>query len=204
MLRVAVICESSRRVASAFERLGHYAVSCDLKPAEQPGNHIQGNAREQDWSGFDLIICHPDCTYLCNSGARWLFEDCAKTTKAERWIKMKEAVMFLKWCLDLPCEHIAVENPLHHKWAKEELNIHYSQIIHPYYFGEMESKATCLWLKGLPPLMFKCSGGEGIKHSVHKMPPGANQAANRSRTFNSVAEAMASQWSSYILEEGKC
>jgi len=188
-MRVLVACEKSRRVASAFEKLGHYAVSCDILPAEQEGNHIQDDVLKHLNDGWDLMIAHPDCTYLAYSGVRWLHE------RPERWQKLKDATDFFKALLNADIPKIAIENPIPHKYAIEQIGRKYDEIIQPWQFGDMETKATCLWLKGLPLLVPQITKKpEGVKQSVWREPPGINRKANRSRTFQGIAEAMATQW----------
>ncbi|QYY58596.1 MULTISPECIES: DNA cytosine methyltransferase [Dehalococcoides] len=185
-MKVAVLCEKSRRVASAFEALGHDAVSCDILPAEQPGNHIQGDIRDYDWHDYDLVIAHPPCTYLCNAGVRWLHR------YPDRWKQLQIAAEFFRWCLGLPCKRLVVENPIPSSYALKQIGLHYDQIIQPYHYGDAARKATCLWLKGVPPLMAEFSGREGYLHNV--LQEHGDRAANRSRTYPGIARAMAEQW----------
>lgn len=187
-MKVLVACEKSRRVASAFEELGHYAVSCDILPAEEEGNHIQDDVLKHLDNGWDLMIAHPDCTYLANSGVRWLHE------RPERWRKLEEAANFFKALLyaeNIPL--IAVENPIPHKYALERIGRKYDQIVQPWWFGEGETKATCLWLKGLPPLIATVIH-PGRYHRIWREAPSEERKANRSRTYEGVAGAMAQQW----------
>ena len=186
-MNVLVACEKSRLVARAFERLGHYAVSCDILPAEQEGNHIQDDVLKHLNDGWDLMIAHPDCTYLANSGVRWLHE------RPERWQKLKEATCFFKALLYADIPKIAIENPIPHKYALEYIGRKYDEIIQPWWFGEGETKATCLWLKNLPPLLATVvhPGREG---KIWREPPSLERKANRSRTYKGVADAMARQW----------
>ena len=189
-MRIIVGCESSRRVASAFEALGHEAWSCDLKPAEQTGNHIQGNVLDHLNDGWDMGIFHPVCTTLTNSGVRWLVVD--GVIVPERYAQMAKDAEFFNKLLNAPIPKVAVENPLHHKYARALIR-KYDHMIQPYWFGEGETKATCLWLVNLPPLMATLVH-PGRAHSIHLEPPGPNRQANRSRTFRGLAEAMAWQW----------
>lgn len=185
-MKVLVACEKSRRVAHAFELLGHEAWSCDILPAEQPGNHIQDDVLNHLTDGWALMIAHPDCTYLCNSGVRWLHE------RPERWELLKQAANFFNALLNAPIPLIAVENPIQHKYARDLIRI-YDQIIQPYQFGEPETKATCLWLKGLPKLT-PTKLVMPLYQSVHMEAPGPERHTNRSRTFKGIADAMANQW----------
>lgn len=183
-MKVGVLCELSGKVRDAFLSLGHDAISCDLLPSDTPGPHIQGDCLEQDWNGFDLLICHPPCTYLCNSGVRWLWSD------PMRKAKMRQAAGFFKAMLDLPCPRIAVENPIPHRHAELP---HYTQVIQPWQFGHGETKATCLWLKGLEPLK-PTNIVDGREAKVHRMSPGSERSKKRSETYAGIALAMAQQW----------
>jgi len=193
-MKACVFFECSERIKKALLDVGVDAHSCDLKPGEQGlPNHHQCDFRDLLYETWDMAIFNPDCTYLANSGVRWLINN------PERYQKMLEACAIFNLCLDAPIPLIAVENPIQHKYAREFIRKP-DQIIQPYHFGDMESKATCLWLKGLPPLMAKFSGGEGIKQSTFKESPSPERKANRSRTFIGIAESMATQWSGYILK----
>ena len=170
---------------------------CDILPCEHPEwgiPHIQDDARNH-LTGYDLGIGHPDCTNIANSGVQWLFKI------PGRYERMKKDCEFFNLLYNARIPMKCLENPIPHKYALEFIP-RYDQIIHPYYFGEniedRESKATCLWLVNLPFLMAQFSGGEGIQQSVWKEPPSENRKANRARTFNGVANAMASQWSYYL------
>ena len=185
-MKVIVGCEKSRRVAHAFELLGHEAYSCDIMPAEQPGRHIQDDVLRHLSDGWDLGIFHPDCTYLANSGVRWLHE------RPARWQSMRDACAFFNQLLNAPIPLITVENPIQHKYARELIRKP-DQIIQPWWFGEGETKATCLWLKGLPPLMATVVHPDRIGR-IWREPPSPLRQANRSRTYQGIAEAMAQQW----------
>jgi len=194
--RWLIACEYSGRVRDAIIALGHEALSCDLEPSETVGPHYQGDVLEILDAGWDGRIAHPPCTYFTVSGSRWLFEDCTKTTKEERWELLEQSrKFFLKlWNCNIP--KIAIENPTPHKHAQLPP---YTQAIQPWWFGDKASKRTCLWLKNLYPLE-KTSDLEPPKpltkewQIIHYEPPGPNQSKNRSRTFLGVASAMASQW----------
>jgi hypothetical protein len=184
-MKVAVICEFSGTVRDAFIRKGHDAVSFDLLPSESDfGPHVQENIKYIKlswWSRFDLAICHPPCTHLAVSGARW-FKD--KVDLQE------DALNFVWRLMRLPIEKIAIENPvsiISSRIRKPD------QIIQPWQFGHGETKATCLWLKGLP-LLKPSNIVEGRENRIHKMPPGPDRWKERSRTFLGIAEAMAEQW----------
>lgn len=200
MAKVLIACEYSGIVREAFAARGHDAWSCDLLPTEIPGNHFQdsiwhvlSNPLTMWW---DLIIAHPPCTYLCNSGVRWLHSE------PGRWDKMKEGAYFFKALLNAHCDKIAVENPVIHKYAKEIIGQEFTQSIQPWQFGHKEMKRTCLWLKGLPPLQPTNVVGPPPKDAkekakwaiVHRASPGPDRWKDRSRTLSGIAEAMASQW----------
>jgi hypothetical protein len=185
-VRVAVLCEFSGTVRDAFIRRGHDAVSCDLLPTESPGPHIVGDCLAHDWSGYDLVIAHPPCTYLCNSGVRWL------AGNHERMEKMRAAAEFFRSILALPVPMLAVENPIPHGHAGLPK---YTQIVHPWQHGHGESKATCLWLRGLSPLV-PTRIVDGRVGRVHREPPGPNRWKTRSKTYPGIADAMAEQWGS--------
>ena len=180
-MRVAVLCEFSGAVRDAFLRRGHDAVSCDLLPTEVPGPHVQGDCLAQDWEGYDLVVAHPPCTDLAVSGARW-FKD-----KAGR---QAEALEFVRRLLALPVPRLALENPvsvISTRIRKPD------QVIQPWQFGHGETKATCLWLKGLA-LLRPTDVVEGRAQRVWLEPPGPDRWRNRSRTYPGIAAAMATQW----------
>jgi len=190
-MRVLVACEFSGIVREAFARLGHDAWSCDLLPSEIPGNHIMGDVfhiiRPGKW---DLLTAHPPCTYLCNSGVRHLYD---KVNGKARWRAMHKAAQFFVELLAAPIPLIAIENPIMHSHARTLIKQTYSQIIQPWQFGHGETKATCLWLKGLPELKpSKIVSGRVAR--VHLEPPSQERWKNRSRTYQGIANAMAKQW----------
>ena len=187
-MRVLVACEFSGIVRNAFASRGHDAWSCDYLPTEREGNHIQGDVRDILEEGWDLMIAHPPCTYLANSGVRWLHE------RPERWEELEEAAEFFRTLLNAPIKRICVENPIPHKYAIELIGRKYDQIIQPYQFGEPYSKATCLWLKNLPPLRPTKILTKGIEQKVWREPPSPKRWKNRSRTYPGIAKAMAEQW----------
>jgi hypothetical protein len=187
-MKVLVACECSGRVKTAFRNKGHDAWSCDIKPSEIPNDpyHLQCDVRDILGNGWDLMIAHPDCSLLANSGARWLFE------KPGRWDELAISAKFFNLLKNQPIPKICIENPQPHKWATELIG-HYDQKIQPWWFGEGETKGTCLWLKGLPPLMATYIHTGRIPR-VHHEPPSPNQKANRARTYLGIAKAMADQW----------
>jgi len=198
-MRVLVACEFSGIVRDAFANLGHDAWSCDLLPTEREGQHIQGDVLVVLGNGWDLMIAHPPCTYLTNAGVRHLHEHVtsrngirAKVHGQARWEAMQESAGFFNRLKRAPINRIVIENPIPHKYARELIG-RYSQIIQPWQFGHNETKATCLWLKNLPPLE-PTNIVKGRDHRIHKMPSGPDQSKNRSRTFQGIADAMSKQW----------
>ena len=182
MKRVLVACEFSGTVRDAFAARGHHAWSCDLLPTEKVGAHHVGDALDfaRKWP-WDLIIAFPPCTHLAVSGARWW-----KDKKQQQ----ADAISFVMALADLPCPQIAIENPvgiLSTAWRKPD------QIIQPWQFGHGETKATCLWLKGLP-LLQPTNIVDGRTPRVHHCPPSADRWKIRSRTLQGIADAMAEQW----------
>lgn len=209
-MRVLVACEYSGRVREAFRRLGHDAWSCDLLPAEDGSPfHIQGDALKAVEDGgqsvetlwftesgrpvrtaltkpWDLMIAHPPCTHLAVSGARHF------AAKQEDG-RQQEAVDFFLALARAPIPRIAIENPvciMSSVWREPD------QTIQPWQFGHGEVKATCLWLKGLPPLI-PTRIVSGRYPRVHLMPPSPDRWKDRSRTYEGIAEAMAQQWGDY-------
>lgn len=195
-MKVLIACEFSGTVRDAFAALGHDAWSCDILPTEKPGNHFQKDIFHLLCEPFaftwDLIIAHPPCQYLANSGVRWLWnKDGSKNI--ERWAQMEKAAIFFRSLLYSNCERIAVENPIQHKHAKEIIGVNQTQTIQPWQFGHGETKATCLWLKNLPPLKpTNIVGGRTAR--VHREPPSPERWKNRSRTLEGIAKGMAEQW----------
>jgi hypothetical protein len=189
-MKVLVACEFSGIVRDAFIKAGHNAWSCDLLPVELPGPHIQGNVLDVLSFGWDLMIAHPPCTYLANSGVRWLYGGKGKAPNPVRWRDMVEATEFFAELLNAPIPRIAVENPVIHRHAGLRKP---DQIIQPWMFGHGETKATCLWLKGLPKLI-ATDVVEGRQPRVHHASPGPDRWKERSRTLTGIAQAMASQW----------
>ena len=184
-MRVLIACEFSGTVRRAFRDLGHDAWSCDLLPAEDGDRcHLQGDCREWTGIGWDLLIAHPPCTHLAVSGARWWVD------KAE---EQEEALEFVRELMDASVERIAIENPI----SRISTAIRKpDQIIQPWQFGHGETKATCLWLKNLPPLQ-PTNIVEGRVNRVHRMSPSANRWKERSRTYAGIAQAMAEQWGAH-------
>lgn len=187
MARILVGCEFSGIVRDAFRARGHDAWSCDLLPTEgDPTYHIQDDVRNHIEDGWDMAIFHPTCTYLTRAGDRWYRDSPLRL----------EAAAFVRELYNAPIPRIAIENPrgaMNRLWRRPD------QVIQPWWFGEGETKATCLWLKNLPPLM-ATSVSTGREHRIHRLPPGPNRWKERSRTLPSVAEAFADQWGA-VLEQ---
>lgn len=186
-MRVLVACEFSGTVRDAFAKRGHDAWSCDFLPTDKTGNHLQCDVLtvlDQDW---DLMIAHPPCTFLCNSGVCWLHKD------ESRWEKMKEGALFFHKLLNAPIPKICVENPVMHKYAKEIIGENFTQSVQPWQFGHGETKRTCLWLKNLPALQ-PTDIVDGREQRLHKLPPSKDRWKLRSMTYQGIADAMAQQW----------
>ena len=197
-MKILIACEYSGRVRQAFEKMGHDVLSCDFEPAEDgAANHYQGDIRDVLHEGWDMMIAHPPCIYLTNSGVSWLHKD------PERWAKLDDGAAFFKMLMDAPISKKAIENPIMHKYAKERIGgIKQSQVIQPWMFGHLEQKATCLWLQGLPLLEPTNNVKEEMmllpkreRERLHYLPPSPTRWKERSRTYLGIADAMASQWS---------
>ncbi|MCP4990494.1 MAG: hypothetical protein GY928_31975 [Colwellia sp.] len=195
-MRVLIACEYSGRVRDAFIKKGHDAVSCDLLPTESPGPHYQGDVFDLDLSEFDLLIAHPPCTYLANSGVCHLHKDPA------RWLKLFAAADFFEKLLNASIKRVAIENPIMHKYARRLLGgVRASQIVQPWMFGHLEQKATGLYLRGLAPLVATNNVKREMlnlphnqRQRLHYLPPSPNRWKLRSTTFQGLADAMAEQW----------
>lgn len=207
-MKVLVGCEFSQRVTKAFRERGHEAYSCDVIDTEgNPDWHINDDVRNVISSEtWDLVILHPPCTYLANSGVKWLYNggNKANGVNVNRWNEMIKASEFFFDMLNAKCERVCVENPIQHGYVGEVLkklnierksntNIEFTQSIQPWQFGEGKTKRTCLWLKNLPRLK-PTNVVSGREHAVHNEPPSPNRQKNRSRTYNGIAQAMAEQW----------
>lgn len=182
-MKVLVACEYSGTVRDAFIRWGHEAMSCDLLPTDAPGPHYQGDVRDVLDYPWDLMIAHPPCTHLAVSGARH-FEEKRKDGRQQ------SAVSFFMMLARARIPRIAIENPvcvMSSFWRKPD------QTIQPWMFGHGETKATCLWLKNLPPLK-STNVVDGREARIHRMPPSADRWKLRSVTYAGIAEAMADQW----------
>lgn len=195
-MKVLVACEESQEVCKAFRKLGHEAFSCDILECSggHPEWHIMNDVRnilgKNFWNqnkGWDLLIAHPPCTHLAVSGARW-FKEKIKDGRQQK------ALDFFMLFANVDCKRICIENPIgimSTMWRKPD------QIIQPWQFGHGETKATCLWLKGLPKLK-PTNVVKGRENKVHRMPPSKERSKLRSKTFLGIAEAMAEQWGGKI------
>ena len=187
-MRVIVACEYSGRVREAFRKLGHDAWSCDILESEDDSEfHIQTRVEDIINDGWDLMIAHPPCTHLAVSGARHF------KAKQESGVQ-QEALDFVRLLLEANIPKIALENPISIISSKIRKP---DQIIQPWQFGHGETKATCLWLKGLPKLV-PTNIVDGREQRIHKMPPSPTRWKERSRTYQGIADAMAQQWGGHV------
>ena len=198
-MRVLVACEYSGVIRDAFIRHGHDAISCDLLPSDSDfGPHYQGDVFDIIQDGFDLMIAHPPCTYLCVPGAHYLHK------QPDRWQKMLEGKEFFMRLFSYGIDKMCIENPVPHKYAQLPK---YDQIVHPWQFGHEQSKRTCLWLKGLPELIptqvmhnhgdrYERSPAQQAKYGKWSNSKwyATSSAHERARTFQGIADAMAEQW----------
>lgn len=196
-MRVLIACEESQTVCKAFRKLGHEAYSCDVQECSggYPEWHIKDDVLEVLENKWDLVIAHPPCTYLSNSGVSWLYKD------ETRWKKMISGAVFFRKILESRCEKICIENPIMHKYAREIIGESPSQVIQPYMFGHKEKKATCLWIKNLPLLVETKNVYQEMmflpkreRERLHYLPPSKERSKLRSKTFQGIADAMAEQW----------
>jgi hypothetical protein len=194
-----IACEFSGTVRRAFTARGHDAWSCDLLPAEDGSNrHIVGDARTLLNDGWDLLmVAHPPCTRLCNSGVRWLTKAPPGRTLADMWAELETGAALFSAFWNAAIPRIAVENPVMHRHAKALIEGYAppAQSVQPWQYGHGEVKRTCLWLRGLPVLT-PTDVVDGREARVHRMPPGPNRGKERSRFFSGIADAMADQWGS--------
>ena len=211
-MKILVACECSGKVWDEFIKLGYDATSCDILPTENPGPHYQGNIDDIIDEQWDVMIAFPPCTHLAVSGAAW-FEQKKKDGRQQ------SAIDFFMKLANAPITHIAIENPIgimSNIWRKPD------QIIHPYYYGDPVRKATCLWLKNLPKL-FHQKSDDLFYQSNYTIPdvviykdgksysgPAAKwyrtseeRSRERSRTYDGIAQAMATQWSEFLINQYK-
>ncbi len=217
-LRVLVACEFTGTVRDAFLAAGHDAWSCDLVADERGSNrHIRCDVRELLKPGlWDLlIVAHPPCTRLCNSGVRWLKKAPPGRTLADMWQELDEGAALFSDLWNAPVPSVAVENPVMHRHAKERI-VNFqpaSQSVQPWEYGDWETKRTCLWLRNLPPLVPRFATLEAARAGlglaadaqpidrVFRLPPSADRGRERSRFFPGVARAMAEQWGQYLAQD---
>jgi hypothetical protein len=204
-MKVLIACECSGIFRDAFVERGHDAWSCDLKPDEQGSNrHIRGDVLDHLNDGWDaLIVCHPPCTRLCNSGVRWLYHPSRGRTVAENWADLETGAALFSALWNAPIPRIAMENPVMHHHAKARIaNWRPAHFVQPWWFGDPFFKATGWTLKALPRLQAtdrlippRPGTEEHARWSrVHRMPPGPTRSAERARSFPGMAAAAADQW----------
>lgn len=195
-MKVLVACEFSGVVRDSFRELGYDAFSCDFEPCmSDPSFHLQCDVMEVINDGWDMMIAHPPCTYLTNSGVRWLFKAGSKVNGVDhkRWKNMVDGALFFKKLLRADIPRICVENPIPHKYAANYIGKKYNQIIHPWQFGHGEQKQTCLWLKNLPELK-PTEIVSGREQRIWKLPPSKDRGKLRSITYAGIGKAMANQY----------
>lgn len=215
-----MICEESQEITEAFIKLGHSAISCDLHyPGAKGLPHYQGEAKDILFGHkWDLVIAHPPCIRICNSGVLRLYKNGKKENGIDpvKWEEMIKAAEFFKMFVDYKGVS-AIENPIPHGYALQIIGKRYDQIIQPYNFGENASKATCLWLNGLPKLYRtqyieprivngKELWGNQTDSGQNKLTPDkkgqeGKRSKERSRTYPGIAQAIASQWSEYLMRK---
>ena len=207
-IEVLVACEESQTVCKAFRELGHEAYSCDIQDCSggHPEWHLKQDVLPLLHQHWDLIIAHPPCTYMSKAGARWMYPTAGNLSE-ERYKLSQQAKDFFMEFYNCDCEHVAIENPAPLKVVGLPKP---TQSIQPYEFGEPYSKKTLLWLKGLPllkptniltehtPWMPSNTGGfsrgQGGSRGI------AHDPKTASKTFQGIANAMAKQWSNYLLQ----
>ena len=205
-MRVLVACELSGVVRDAFIAKGHDAWSCDIKPTDVPGPHMQADVLSVLYQGgWDLLIAHPPCTYMSNSGALRLYRGGKKANgrDPDRWRKMEDAARFFLKLWNAPVSRVCLENPVMVGHAKAIIGVRQTQTIQPWQFGEPESKRTCLWLKGLQglvptnilPLPERGYWDNQTPSGQNKLGPSDDRAKIRSTTYSGIARAFAEQWS---------
>lgn len=187
MGRVAILCEYSGVVRDAFIKAGHDAISCDLRPTEAPGPHIEGDIFDYYWDSYDLIIAHPPCTHMAVSGNRWYAGTPARKESADFIWKL--------WSMH-SAHRMAIENPVG-QINKYLPGMPRPQYIQPWQFGHGETKKTGLWKRNLPDLV-PTDIVDGREQRIWKMGPSPEREKLRSLTYQGIADAMASQWGALI------
>lgn len=200
-MKVLIACEESQVICTAFRIRGHEAYSCDLQPCSGgfPEWHWQCDVRDVLTVYFDLVIFHPVCRYIANSGSRWLY------TEPDRFSKLYDAAAFFNLRHKFNSKRVCTENPIPHKHAKKIIGM-YDQKVQPWQFGHKQMKATCFWLKGLPALVETNRVGPPPKDKKERLKwqdtwlcsPGPEREKIRSKTFTGIGDAMAEQWTSFI------
>lgn len=204
-MRILIACESSGACRRAFSALGHDVTSADMLPADDGaivGHHIVGDVTPLLSESWDMVIAHPPCTYLTNSGVRWLYEKGTRNRVESRWQALADGAEFFSRFLNLShVPRVAIENPIQHSHATALIGRKHDQIIQPWQFGHPESKATALWLKGLPrlePTNVLVKNGPWTNQTPsgqNRYGPSDDRWKIRSVTYQGIADAMASQWS---------
>lgn len=208
-LRVLIACETSGASRRAWEKLGHEVMSCDLLPADDGAtNHYQGSVLDILYDDWDMMLAHPPCTYLTSSGLHWNNRIPGRAEKTE------QALDFVQQLMEAPIKHIAIENPMGCIGTRLRKA---NQYVQPYEFGHDASKKTGLWLKGLPVLtkdqslrvpgrIVTLANGKTVERwanqtdsGQNRLPPSEDRWKIRSETYQGIADAMAEQWSDYIL-----
>ena len=184
-MKVLIACEYSGVVRDSFLRGGHEAMSCDILETESPGPHYKGDLFDVIDYPWDLAIFHPPCTHLSVSGSRHFAE---KKMDGRQQAAVSFFMRIVRQSAHIP--KVAIENPV---CIMSSLYRKPDQIIQPWQFGHGETKATCLWLKGLP-LLTPTEIVEGREARIHRMPPSADRWKERSRTYQGIADAMVNQW----------
>jgi len=204
-VKILIACEYSGRVRESFRELGHDVWSCDLRPTEIPGKHYVGDVRDIIEDGWDIMIGHPYCTFNTLAGIRWMYhpEDTHLPPEQRRrhpqypnrMNDFLEGVEFFNVLKNAPIEKICLENSQPHGLAMHHIG-RYTQIVQPWMFGEPYTKGAALWLKNLPKLVptHKKTDYEKIIPACHYASPGPERERERSRTYQCIANAMASQW----------
>lgn len=209
ILKVLIGCEESQAICKEFRALGHEAYSCDLLPCSggHPEWHLQMDVFEAiKFQKWDLLIGHPPCTFIAVSGARWMYNKDGSINQ-ERKRNQDEALDFVRALMSVDIEHIAIENPIS---VISSAIRKPDQIIEPWQFGHPEKKKTCLWLKNLPPLRPTNNVYDEMiqlpknrQSVIHYMSSSADRGKLRSKTYKGIAEAIAQQWSEYVLKQNE-
>ena len=205
-MKVLIGCETSGIVRNAFIEQGHDAWSCDVLPSDdQTNRHIQDDVlnvlKSDNWDM--LMVAHPPCTRLCNSGVRWLSKPPPNKTLSQMWDELEKGAKLFSSLLNADVPRVAVENPVMHKHAKQRIENYqpFSQSIQPWQFATDDDSAdnvkkrTCLWLKNLPKLIPTGNvNGSTARDECHKAPPSKDRWKIRSKFYHGIARAMAIQW----------